>query len=295
MLKRLEIFMIASMFVLITAIILIIHTMQREQEFKDYNNTIQQSSVHGASYAINLQLLNKHRHVQLFLDEYAQLFSRLNIFPKDDKTSNDIKHRLQQRFPDFFTYTIANQQGIPTLVDMDSLVGEACQRDLKKFANIVKTNKVPVQNKVFIHPQPFNYHFDIMSPLQATFGNSSLFFASFYVKEITDILKTHEIPGQKLLLVKQSDLSLIEVSKEGTRDQISRDINLSTEELERISVYENIPNTDWRLIALPDPDFEKKYVYSLWKEAFIIILIVTLALLLLVFVLMKYSGLKIEN
>ena len=90
MLKQLEIFLIAAMFVLITAIILIIYTMQREQEFKDHHNTIQQSSVHGASYAINLQLLNKHRHVRLFLDEYTQLFSRLNMFPMDEKTSNDI-------------------------------------------------------------------------------------------------------------------------------------------------------------------------------------------------------------
>ena len=295
MLKRLEIFLIAAMFILITAIILIVYTMQREQEFKDHQNIIQQSSENGASYAISLQLLNKHRHVRLFLDEYAPLFSRLTMFPIDEKTSGDIKFRLQQRFPDFFTYTIANQQGIPTLSDMDSLVGDACQTDLKKFASIVQaTHDTSIQNKVFIHPQPFHYHFDIMAPLKANTDNSSLFFASFYVKEITDILKTHEIPGQKLLLIKQSDKSLIEVSKEGARDQLSRDTHLSSEEQNSIRVYKNISNTDWRLIALPDTDFEKRYLYNLWKEAFIIILIVTLALLLLVFVVIKYSGRKIS-
>jgi len=289
MLKQLEIFLIAAMFVLITAIILIIHTMQREQEFQDHQNTIQQSSVHGASYAINLQLLNKHRHIRLFLDEYSQLFSRLTMFPMDEKTSGNIKHRLQQRFPDFFTYTIANKEGEPTLLDMDSLVGDACQKDLKAYADIVKTsNNTSVPNKVFIHPQPFHYHFDIMYPLKKYGGNSALFFASFYVKEITDILKTHELPGQTLFLVKQSDKSLIEVSKNGTRDQLSRDIKLSQEEQSHIRVYEDIPNTDWRLVVLPDTKFESQHRYKLWKEAFIIIFIVTLALLLLVFVLIKY-------
>ncbi|HIO91860.1 MAG TPA: hypothetical protein EYG68_03340 [Leucothrix mucor] len=289
MLKRMEIFLITVMFVLITAIILITYTMQRAQEFRSHQNTIQQSSVHGASYAINRQLLNKHRHVRLFLDEYAQLFSRLSFFPMDEKTSGDIKRRLQQRFPDFFTYTISNAQGIPILLDMDSLVGEACQNDLKQFSNSVKMNSPSLPNKVFIHPQPFNYHFDIMAPLKTKAGNLNLFFASFYVKEITDILKTHEIPGQKLMLVKQSDPSLIEVTKQGTRDKLSREINLSTEEQRRIRVYENIPNTNWRLVALADAKFEKKYLYGLWKEAFIIIAIVSLALLLLAFVLIKLS------
>ena len=295
MLKRLELFLIAAMFVLITAIILIIYTMQREREFKDHQNTIQQSSVQGASYAINLQLLNKHRHVRLFIDEYAPLLSKLTSFPMDAKTAANIKYRLQQRFPDFFTYTITNQQGIPTLLDIDSLVGEACQKDLKEFAKMVKNNNSSVQNKVFIHPQPFNYHFDIMSPLKTNTGTTSLFFASFYVKEITDILKTHEIPGQTLMIVKQSQPTLIEVSKEGTRDQISRAVNLTKEEQRLIRVYKNIPHSDWRLVALPDTEFEKQYLYSLWKEAFVVIFIVVLALFLLMFVLIKYSKVRITD
>jgi len=40
MLKRVELFYIALMFVLITSIILIIYTMEREQEFITHNSNI---------------------------------------------------------------------------------------------------------------------------------------------------------------------------------------------------------------------------------------------------------------
>lgn len=294
MLKQLEVFIIAMMFVLITAIILIIYTVQRGQEFKDHQSMIQKAAVHGAAYAIRLQLSNKHRHVRLFLNEYQRLVTHLINFPTDEKTASDIKARLQQRFPDFFTYTVTNQKGEPVLIDFDELVGSACMLDLTTF--IQKINKKEMAlNKVFVHPQPYHYHYDIMAPLYLNGKRAHIFFASFYLQDITDILRTHEIPGQNLILVKLSDPSLIEVTKQGARDKlVTRESRLSKEEQQGIRVYENIPDTSWRLVNLPDLEFEKKYLRSLWKEAAIIIFIVTLALLLLIFVSARYLEKKEE-
>lgn len=288
MLKQLEVFIIAMMFVLITAIILISYTVQRGQEFKDHQSMIQKAAVHGAAYAIRLQLSNKHRHVRLFLNEYQRLVAHLVTFPTDEKTAGDIKARLQQRFPDFFTYTVTNQKGTPVLFDFDELVGNACVLDLTTF--IQKINKKEMAlNRVVVHPQPYHYHYDIMAPLYSTGEKPHIFFASFYLQDITDILRTHEIPGQNLMLVKQSDLALIEVMKQGARDKlVTREPRLSKAEQQSIRVYENIPDTNWRLVNVPDTEFEKKYLRSLWKEAAIIIFIVTLALLLLIFISARY-------
>ncbi len=292
MLKQLEIFAIAMMFVLITAIILIIYTMQRGQEFKAHQNTIQKSAVHGAAYAIKLQLANKHRHVRLFLDEYEKLVAHLVTFPTDTKTANDIKARLQQRFTDFFTFTVTNQKGVPLLSDFDALVGGACMVDLQRYFKLMSRKEMAL-NKVFVHPQPYHYHYDIMAPLYSSSTSAHIFFASFDLRDITDILRTHEIPGQKLMLVKRSDPTLIEVNRLGARDKLtSREPRLSVEEQQSIRVYENIPDTDWRLVNIPDTDFEKHYLRGLWKEAAIIVSIVTLALLLLLFVLIRYFDRK---
>ena len=292
MLKQFEVFIVAMIFVLITAIILIIYTVERGQEFKNHQSIIQKAAVHGAAYAIKLQLANKHRHLRLFLNEYERLVIHLINSPMDEKTANDIKARLEQRFSDFFTYTVTNTKGVPVLFDFDELVGNACQHDLNTFFKTVLKKKTALNN-VFVHPQPYHYHYDIMAPLQIKGAGMHIFFASFYLKDVTDILRTHEIPGQNLILVKQSELSLIEVTKQGARDKLStREPRLSKEEQQSIRVYENIPDTDWRLINLPDVAFEKQYLQSLWKEAAIIIFIVTLALLLLIFISAQYLGRK---
>lgn len=289
MLKRMEIFLIAAVFILITAVILIIYSKQREQEFISHHATTQEAIVNGAAYAINLQLLEKKRHVHLFANEYAHLFVQLNTNPMNEKFEDDIKIRLQQRFPDFFTYTVTDQSGVPKLLNIESLVGNACQRDLSDFAKQISTNSKDLQNKVFIHPQPFNYHYDIMAPIYTAGVGPRIFFISFYLKEITDILKTHELPGQSLILVRQSDTRLIEVSSQGTRDTLKRDLNLSDAELQRIIVHKNIPGTDWRLVNLPDPAYLKQYQKVLWNEALFILIIVTIAMFILIFVMIKMA------
>jgi len=289
-----EIFLIAAVFILITAIILIIYSKQREQEFIAHHAITQQAIIDGAAYAINLQLLEKKRHVHLFANEYPHLFVQLNTNPTNEKVENDIKTRLQQRFPDFFTYTVTDQSGAPKLLNIESLVGNACQRDLNDFAKQISSNGKDLQNKIFVHPQPFNYHYDIMAPIYTAGVGPRIFFISFYLKEITDILKTHELPGQHLILVRQSNTSLIEVNSQGTRDTLKRDLNLSKAEIQRINVYKNIPGTDWRLVNLPDSAYAKQYRKGLWNEAIAILLVVSLALFLLLFVLIKIADKRVK-
>lgn len=289
MLKQLEVFMIAALFILLTAIILIIHTTEREQDFKQHNQEIQQTTVHGAAEAINRQLQNKQRHIRLFINEYSHLITQLIQYPDNEKITDNINSRLQQRFSDFFTYTLSNTQGKPLLFDIDSLVGDICQRDLKNFAHNVQKSRKSLQNTVFIHPQPYHYHYDIMIPIPINGTGMYIFFISFYTQEIANSLKTHELPGQQLMLVKQSEPTLIEITRNGSREKLSRDSHLTSEELSRISASTNIPNSDWRLISLPEPGFERTYLRKLWQEAGIILGIVTFALVILIMVLIKIA------
>ncbi len=290
MLKRLEAFLIITMFVVITAIILIIYSKQREQEFKDHNTTTQQTIVNSAAYAVNMKLLEKQRHVQLFATEYARHLNRISTSPSDEKLIDNIQTRLKQRFQDFFTYTITNNNGVPKLQNIDSLIGNICQIDISKFANNLDSNNAKTRrNKVVLHPQPFNYHYDIMAPLYTSTNKPDIFFVSFHLDEIADILKTHELSKQSLILIRKSDPTLIEVTGQGARNKIKREIRLSKEEQAHVNVFKDVLGTDWRLIYLADLNAEKKYIKSLWKEAFIIISIVTIALLLLFIILSKVS------
>ncbi len=55
MLKRLEVFLIITVFIVITAIILIVYSMKREQEYKAHSIITQEAIVNGAAYAINMK------------------------------------------------------------------------------------------------------------------------------------------------------------------------------------------------------------------------------------------------
>jgi competence protein ComGC len=288
MFKRLEMLSVMSVFILITAILLIINTMTRENDFLAYNAGIQKASVEGAAYAINLQLKNKQKHVRLFIDEYSRILMHLDRYPEDEKSLDNIHNRLQQRFPDFFAFTITDNSGVPKLSDIESLVGEACQNDLNDFSDKLKRKYGRSHNEIFIHPQAENYHYDVMVPLSP--GQASrIFFASFYLDEVVDILKTHEIPGQSLMLVRQSVPDLIEVTREGTRDRLSRNFRLDSDELSRIGVYENIDGTDWRLVNLSEDNFEQEFIHGLWQEMLVVLIIVSVSLIVLVLLLAKVS------
>jgi hypothetical protein len=173
-------------------------------------------------------------------------------------------------------------------MDVESLVGDACQRDLQNYSSKVKRLDKVTHNEVFLHPQPYHYHYDIMAPLKTRNDNVHIFFASFYLDEIANILKTHEIPGQQLLLVRQSEPNLIEVTRQGARDKLDRDPKLTPEELLRALVFENIPESDWRLVNLPDADFEEEYVNGLWREVIIMLVILALGLFVMISMMSRY-------
>ncbi len=290
MLKRMEVFLIIAVFILITAVILIVYSTQRENEFKAHNLTTQRAIINGAAYAINLQLIEKYRHVSLFSSEYAQNLIQLYNDPTNYLLETELDNRLKQRFSDYFTYTLTDKKGIPKLINIESLVGHACQLDLNDFAKHLNSIKGAVKNKIIIHPQPFNYHYDIMAPLNTDKNSQSIFFVSFYLDEVMNILKTHELPGQKLILVRQSDTSLIEITSQGSRDKLKRDFNLSHSELDSIQEFKDIEGTDWRLINLSDASYVKDYIKGLWIEAAIIISLVSFALLILSFFLLKITS-----
>ena len=289
--KQVEIFLIAFLFIFMSAIVLIIYTKQREQDFRTQNSSTQKATVKGAAYAINQHLISKQRHVRLFSYEFVNLLAHLKQYPLDFKAEEELKTRLSQRFPDYFTYTITDQNAVPRLFDIDAFVGEACKKDLNNFVKRIthKTDKSLVNNKIFIHPQSEHYHYDVMSPLLNNDGSTDIFFISFYLDGILKILKSYEIPGNQLLLLKHSDSSLIEATSNGARDKISREIRLSTEEQHRIEVYQKVPGTDWRVANLPSLDFEEQQKTKLWKEAAFLLLIETLIILVLLYFFTKRS------
>ena len=282
MVTRLHLFIIIALSILLTSVVLIMYTQQREREFLDNQLVVQQAMVDGAARDIQYRLNEQSRLVALFSDEYRRQINQLTYHPGDQYIAAIINKRLQERFPYVDSFSITSTSGEPIIDDFEGNIGDVCKRDISSFSTEVKRlhNPTTVHNAIFIHPQAGRYHYDIMSPVWNAANQQYVFLVSFKPDSLQHILKTREIPGYKLLLTKLYDSSLIEVSGEGTRDIIGRDGRLSKTELMSIKASKSIPNTEWSLINLQDPTYEQSYINKLWKEAGGILLIVIITNLL---------------
>ena len=263
--------MIISLLFVATAMTMIMYTKQRETAFLDRQMLVHKAIVHGTAFAVSEQILNEQRDIQLFTDEYQQLITRLTQYPTDEATRASLNTRLHQRFPDALTFTITNSQGATILSDIDSLVGATCRTEIADYYRLAKTAGAKARTPVLIHPQPDNYHYDVMAQV-----GDVVFFVSILPKVVTEILRNHQIPGHELILVRAQDLSLIEIAAKGVRDVLVRDTRLSQEEQQRIRAAENVIGTEWRLIDLPEPQFADEYQRQLWKEATMVLMILAL-------------------
>ena len=278
MVTRLHLFIVIALSLLLTSVILIMYTQQREQEFLQHQLEIQRAMVEGAAGDISFRLQEQIRHVRLFNDEYRQMISHLARYPRDENTRQILNTRLKERFPNADSFTITHASGNPILDDFEGNIGDVCQQDISNFSAEVQRLRSTgsAHNAIFIHPQAGRYHYDIMAAVKdgGFYPGSSIFLVSFKPDYIQNILKSREIPGHKLMLTKLHDNSLIEISDEGTRDTMGREGRLTRKELLSIKASENIPNTNWVMVDLKDPSYQKQYINKLWKEAGGIILIV---------------------
>jgi len=283
MVSRLHLFIIVTLSLLLRSVILIMYTQQREQEFSAHQLAIQKAMVEGAARDISYRLESQIHHVRLFNDEYRQLISHLAYHPHDENTQEIIDIRLRQRFSNLDSFSITSATGTPVLDDIESRVGDICKNDIANFSTEVKrlNDRNKAKNTIFIHPQAEHYHYDVMASIKGSDSDRNIFLVSFSPQPIQNILKSREIPGHKLMLTKLHDSSLIEISDAGTRDIMAREGRLNKEELLSIKTSMAIPNTDWVMIDLYDPAYERAYINKLWKESAGILLIVAITNLII--------------
>ncbi len=275
---------LALLMILIVTMVLIINTVERVREFNNSQQEIQQAVVNGAAYAATRQIIDVKKMVLLFADEYRDLITRLAIYPQDEATRLALRQRLQERFENLFTFTIATPEGVPVLSDIETKVGAVCQQDLSNFsAAIAKGHPLERNNRLAIHPNPSGYHYDVMVPLTVS-GVARVFFVSFFPSDLAEIAATHAPPGHQLYFINTDKPRLIEIGAAGARDVLGRDIVLTEAESNRAKAVKNIPGSRWQLVDVPDATLSSDYEHRLWVEVGIIISFVAL----ISFIMMMY-------
>jgi PAS domain S-box-containing protein len=244
---------------LMAAALLAWQAHSRVASFRESQEQVAVASVTGAANEIETLLFELRRSVGVFAAEQAQLLGYLAEHPGDESRFADLNAKIRSYFPEVFAFTVADDAGVVLLEELPNLVGEACQRDIRRFATEGH------RQGVRIHPQPDGYHFDIMAPLP---GQGGVFFISFKPNMLVRVLANSQAPGHWLLLVLQGDPArVVEASAEGVRGAFKREHFLQPWELEALKFATPVEGSLWNLLDIASPELLTEQRMQSWTQA----------------------------
>jgi hypothetical protein len=218
----------------------------RYEEFRDYQRELGKRAATGTAHEIRTYIQELNRRVGLLASIEADALRRLAADPTQGALKKRLEEVTAQHFPDYFAISLATPNGEALFDDFDGLVGDVCQRDIQGFG------KSGHAYSPFMHPHAEVYHFDTMVRWNAG-PDAGIFFISFRPATLARILRDSQPPGYELMLLRRDVPGLIEVTAVGPRIAIQRNFRLTPAEVSQSSGMVPIGDTEWNLVALPDP------------------------------------------
>lgn len=285
MYTRFHAVLLVSILLLMVFILTTGQALERLQHFEETRFVLGKATLKAVANEIETLIHTLQDRIHLFAEEHQSEIRALAANADDEAAKERLGKALGRRFPHFFAFTITDRRGQPLLEDIESLVGAICEQDLRHYAQLVVSRGAAYHNSPWLHPQPGNYHFDIMASWKGDYRggvDDGVFFVSFHPDLLSGILRKHRLTDDTLILVKDDDPTLIEVTTAGARDRLQRDIRLNATETARTSLSRQVAGTGWRLLLLADEGVMETYRGQVWRDA---ALLMGLALLLILAVL----------
>jgi len=267
---------------LMVSALLVMLALFRLHDFDVYQRSLMQNAVHTEANELSEKIKRLQDRVALFAGQYYDIINYLAGYSGDEDVRKYLKERVARQFPDYYAISIADEMGNPYFDELDIAINEACKQDLHQYATANK----PVD--IYIHPHSEVYHFDIMAPWGQRDGDTDqlikgVFFVSFHPTILAESLKNSEIGEHKLLLLRTDKPGLIEITSEGSRNQVAGlngNYYLSEQDQARILYREPVMGTRWELVMLPDENISASQLRDVVTQS--LLLFITFALVSLI-------------
>lgn len=252
--------------------------VQYESErYRQVQVHLAQSTTKGVVHALIQTIYQKRQSVDSLVKFENELLGQVLKSPNDLHRKNLLTSIIASRLPDYLSYTVAKSDGEILKNYQDPRLGNGCREDIIQFSKDPEEN----QNTLPLHNAGSeNYHFDVITHFDTEYGDG-IFFVSFKVQTILNLLQNAQIPGMSLLIVRDDNPSIIkiDVSDDGIKNTSKK--LLSTDKLHSVIYQQTVPDTGWRIIALPDHQLFSDYkqlltvrsIYAYGALAFIVIVI----------------------
>ncbi len=227
--------------------------VDRHDTFVNAHETKAKNTTKVVAFEINKTLKEKQRIINIFIESSIDLITELSNDPENETAHQRLSKRLKKFQPDYFAFNIINLLGEPIISDFDSDISELCLEDIKSYVANGEQN-------IRLHPYNNEYHYDIKSTYSAN-GTSQIFFVSFKVDEISEILSSVQSENHNLLLINKEAHNLIEITPAGSRKSVSGrlDYRMSGDENFRVLSATKIKGTDWHIVDMRSEGLFAKY------------------------------------
>lgn len=243
-------------------------------QFNSYKTTQEKlliSSVNSVTAEISNQVVERSRIVTAIANDHRQILEAIISQPDEEQRIKNFEQQLKSYYPEIYAFAVVDHHGTPIPDDLGEFIGEFCRKEMKLFTRKDKTLTYTHDHKHYymplIHPQPDSYHFDIMGMWNYSGQPSRIMFVSFQGEILTQLIKTYQLPGHQIFLVRADKPDLIEVSAEGTRDRITRESQISEDERSAASIQIDIPATRWRAVGILQPELLPQHFQILNKRS----------------------------
>ncbi len=296
--------LVVSMAVFATLYFVISGAKKDHEQYLSEQHMSMEAQVHGVVEEV-VNVIREKRQLLYFLSYVEKdRLSALSKNPENDEVFSSLHNVLEKYINYYATFTIADSQGKIILSKVPKFVGKTCRKDLQSFskANINHVHgDAIVDYNPYIHSSKALNHYDIMVPFTDNEENRRVFFASFEAKEFADIMAKYELKNTTLALMRSEDEDRLEATAQGTRGVINeqRELNLSQQEVESIVIKKSIPETRFKVVAMPLPLtlFDDAYDKIHQKTALTVAFIILLWLIIIYFInrLEKEQSLHIQK
>jgi signal transduction histidine kinase len=276
--KHSRISTIVIAFLVMISMYLIWQGFSNYREFGNYHQGMANRSVNATASEISILIRSYRRVVQLFAREHQGELIQLMKSPENTTLAENLGEQLSAFLPEYGDFALADRNGSLIFVLNSDDLGQACRMELINFAR-----SGLMEQPVKIHTDEHGSHFDIVVSLGN--GDQGMFFVSFRLERLKEMLRHGQTMGHYLLLLKEFNPQLLALALDETRNTFTkpsyqgdhlhdalfqRELTLGT--YERIMATSPVPGTQWVLADLPAPSLFGKARNAIIQETIVIFL-----------------------
>lgn len=225
-----------------------------------------------AAFEINKTLKEKERIINIFVESHKDLITDLSNDPENEKNLQALETRLKKYLPGFFAFNIMTNMGKPIIGDFDGNIGKLCLQDLGRYIESGKQN-------FRIHPNNNAAHYDIISKF-STDRHSQLFFISFKIDELSELLNSIQQEKHNLVLINKEKGNVIEVTALDSLLETNKSIDhkMNGDRKLRTLAITRVKDTSWHVVDMRDSglftDYKNKIAVEYIIAYYIFVIIV---------------------